>query len=177
MRVGRVAVVLGGRLVVEEARLARGVGVALFAPSATEGLGLAMVEDFRPSGEVTEERVGAVAVVGEVTFAAVVVLVARAIPAGFVPGASEVLRAAVEVVDEGAGRVLDAGGGIGVLLATVGVAADELAVLRMAAAAVASLEVAPEVAVAFVVAVAGGALAVPDPNVPEFRTYISQIVT
>ena len=65
VRVGRVAAVLGGRLEVEEAKLARGVGVALFRPSATEGLGRE-VGDFTPSGEATEVRVGPVPVVGEV---------------------------------------------------------------------------------------------------------------
>ena len=165
VRVGRV-VVLGGRLLVEEARLARGAA-AFFAPSAIDGLGRAEVGDFRPSGEVTEERVGAVAEVGEVAFAAAVVLATGAVPAGLVPGAREALRAAVDVVDDGAGRVVDAGGGIDVLLLAVDVAAEELAALRMVVVAPGGLEVAPEVAVAFVVPAEGVALAVPEPNVLE----------
>ena len=93
VRVGRVAAVLGGRLEVEEAKLARGVGVALFRPSATEGLGRE-VGDFTPSGEATEVRVGPVPVVGEVGFAAPAGLVAGAVPTGLAAGAREALRAA-----------------------------------------------------------------------------------
>lgn len=169
VRIGR-PTRLGGRLAVEEAKLARGVGVALFTPSATGCLGFADVGDFMPSGEVTEERVGAVPVVGEVGFAAAAVLDTGKVPEDLAPGAREALRAAAGVAVDGTGRVVDAGGGIEVFFAAVDGMTEELEVLRMVVAAVGGLEGIPDVVVAFVVAVAGAALAVPEPNVPEFRT-------
>lgn len=152
VRVGRAAV-LGGRADVEEAKLARGVGVALLLASATDGRGLTAdvgdLIDAPESGDVTEERVGAVAV--DASF--VTVFAAGAPAASLSVGASDALlpgaagAAGVAVVG------VRAGGGIDVLL--LAVAADELEVLRMVVDAAGAFEAAPDVAVVLAAEAAG----------------------
>ena len=159
---------LGGLGAADGPRLVREAGVALFAASVTEALGLADVDDLRDeaeSGETTDGR--GVAVAGEAGFAADVGVLAGAVVAGLAPGASDVLRVgAAGVVADGV-RVVD-GGGIEVR-ALLTAAVD--AVLRMVVVAAGGLEAAAAVAVAFVAAAGGAALVAPAPNVPELRIY------
>lgn len=169
-RVGRVTVELGGRLgVAEGPRLARGVGVALFAASVTGARGFADVEDFNDdaeSGEVMEGRPTGVAD-GEGLFAV------DADRGGLAEGpkvdereggAIEVLRDGAEGVEPGVARVVGGGG----MVALLGVAVVALTV-RLTVEAVGDLTVAEEAGA--LLAAAGAPLAVPGPNVPELTIY------